>query len=89
VDGKAVPLGVDGILDFDDLHSRQHDHEVQFYAFNLLGMNGENPRAPAAPPGSWSRHSDAGPEGRAAKSFRMIVLTEQREIMPYKWVPSQ
>ena len=37
-------LGVDGISDFDGMHSRQHDDEVQFYAFDLLVMNGEDIR---------------------------------------------
>ena len=34
MDGEAVLLGVDGISDFNGLHSRQHDAEVQFYAFD-------------------------------------------------------
>jgi bifunctional non-homologous end joining protein LigD len=33
IDGEAVLLGVDGISDFNGLHSRQHDDEVQLYAF--------------------------------------------------------
>jgi bifunctional non-homologous end joining protein LigD len=28
LDGEAVILGVDGIADFNALHSRLHDHEV-------------------------------------------------------------
>ena len=36
IDGEAVLLGVDGRSDFDGLHSRKHDHEVQFYAFDML-----------------------------------------------------
>jgi bifunctional non-homologous end joining protein LigD len=28
IDGEAVVLGVDGISDFNALHSRKHDHEV-------------------------------------------------------------
>lgn len=31
-EGEAVLLGVDGCSDFDGLHSRQQDEEVQFYA---------------------------------------------------------
>jgi bifunctional non-homologous end joining protein LigD len=34
LDGKAVVPGVDGIA--DALHSRQHDEEVQFCAFDIL-----------------------------------------------------
>jgi bifunctional non-homologous end joining protein LigD len=29
IDGEAVLLGVDGVSDFDGLHSRLHDDEVQ------------------------------------------------------------
>ena len=36
IDGEAVLLGVDGISDFNGLHSRKHNHEVQFYAFDIL-----------------------------------------------------
>jgi bifunctional non-homologous end joining protein LigD len=32
IDGEAVLLGVDGISDFNGLHSRRHDDEVQLYA---------------------------------------------------------
>ena len=32
IDGEAVLLGVEGISDFDGLHSRKHKDEVQFYA---------------------------------------------------------
>ena len=32
LDGEAVILGVDGIADFNALHSKLHDHEVQFCA---------------------------------------------------------
>ena len=31
LDGEAVLLGVDGISDFNGLHSRKHDDEVMFY----------------------------------------------------------
>jgi bifunctional non-homologous end joining protein LigD len=36
LDGEAVLLGVDGRSDFDELHSRQHNDQVQFYAFDVL-----------------------------------------------------
>src|SRR4051794_19192606 len=36
IDGEAVLLGVDGISDFNGLHSRKHDDEVQLYAFDIL-----------------------------------------------------
>jgi ATP-dependent DNA ligase len=44
IDGEAVVLGVDGVSDFDALYSRQHDEEVQLYAFDVLAMDGEDLR---------------------------------------------
>jgi len=44
VDGEAVLIGVDGISDFNGLHSRKQDDEVQFYAFDILVDNGEDLR---------------------------------------------
>ena len=44
IDGEAVLLGVDGHSDFDGLHSRQHNEEVQFYAFDRLVADGEDIR---------------------------------------------
>ena len=37
-------LGVDGRSDFDALHSRRHDAEVKFYAFDILVSDGEDLR---------------------------------------------
>jgi bifunctional non-homologous end joining protein LigD len=36
LDGEAVVLGVDRISDFDALHSRKHDEEVQLCTFDIL-----------------------------------------------------
>src|SRR5690349_15705222 len=44
IDGEAVVLGVDGVADFNALHSRQHDHEVKFYAFDVLVFDGDDLR---------------------------------------------
>ena len=44
IDGEAVVLGVDGISDFNALHSRKHDHEVQFCAFDILAEGGDDLR---------------------------------------------
>ncbi len=44
LDGEAVLLGVDGISDFDGLHSRQHNEAVQFYAFDMLVSEGDDIR---------------------------------------------
>jgi bifunctional non-homologous end joining protein LigD len=44
VDGEAVLLGVDGVSDFDGLHSRARDDEVQLYAFDCLAIEGDDLR---------------------------------------------
>jgi bifunctional non-homologous end joining protein LigD len=45
IDGEAVLLGsVDGISDFNGLHSRRHDDEVQLYAFDILALEGDDLR---------------------------------------------
>jgi bifunctional non-homologous end joining protein LigD len=44
IDGEAVILGVDGIPDFNALHSRKHDDEVQVYAFDILALDGDDLR---------------------------------------------
>ena len=44
IDGEAVLLGVDGVSDFNGLHSRQHDGEVEFYAFDMLADDGDDLR---------------------------------------------
>ena len=44
IDGEAVVLGVDGIPDFNALHSRQHGEAVQLYAFDILALDGEDLR---------------------------------------------
>jgi bifunctional non-homologous end joining protein LigD len=44
IDGEAVILGVDGIPDFNELHSRKHDHEVQLYAFDIMALDGDDLR---------------------------------------------
>jgi bifunctional non-homologous end joining protein LigD len=44
IDGEAVILGVDGVSDFDALHSGQHGADVQLYAFDVLAMDGDDLR---------------------------------------------
>ncbi|WP_349253791.1 DNA ligase [Bradyrhizobium sp. CB82] len=44
LDGEAVVLGIDGISDFNALHSRKHDQEVQFCAIDILAEGGEDLR---------------------------------------------
>jgi ATP-dependent DNA ligase len=40
-----VILGIDGRSDFNALHSRKHNHEVQLCAFDVLAMDGEDLRS--------------------------------------------
>ena len=42
--GTPAPFGVDGRSDFNGLHSRRHDAEVEFYAFDILVSDGEDLR---------------------------------------------
>jgi bifunctional non-homologous end joining protein LigD len=44
IDGEAVVLGVDGIADFNALHSRRQDDQVQLYAFDCLALDGDDLR---------------------------------------------
>jgi ATP-dependent DNA ligase len=44
IDGEAVVLCLDGIADFNALHSGKHNAEVQFCAFDVLTMDGEDLR---------------------------------------------
>jgi bifunctional non-homologous end joining protein LigD len=44
IDGEAVILGVDGISDFDALHSGKHNEEVQLCAFDIPAEGGDDLR---------------------------------------------
>jgi bifunctional non-homologous end joining protein LigD len=44
IDGEAVLLGVNVVSDFNGLHSRKHDDEVEFYAFDCLVADGTDVR---------------------------------------------
>jgi len=44
IDGEAVILGVDGISDFNALHSGRQNEEVQLCAFDVLAMDGDDLR---------------------------------------------
>jgi ATP-dependent DNA ligase len=44
IDGEAVILGFDGRSDFNALHSRKHNHEVQLCAFDVMAIDGEDVR---------------------------------------------
>ncbi len=44
IDGEAVLLGVDGVSDFNGLHSRHFEEQVQLYAFDILALDGDDLR---------------------------------------------
>jgi len=44
IDGEAVILSINGTSDFNALHSRKQNHEVQLCAFDVLAMDGEDLR---------------------------------------------
>jgi bifunctional non-homologous end joining protein LigD len=70
-------LGVDGISDFNGLHSRRHDGEVQLYAFDVLALDGEDLRKLPLP---LRKTNLAGPLRRPAGIF--IAPFETGEIAP-------
>jgi ATP-dependent DNA ligase len=45
LDGEAVVLGVDGVADFNALHSGRHNDEVQLYAFDIMALEGDDLRS--------------------------------------------
>ena len=38
-------LGGDGVADFNALHSRKHEDEVQLYAFDIMALDGDDLRS--------------------------------------------
>ena len=76
IDGEAVLLGVDGISDFNGLHSRRHNNEVQLCAFDLLALGGEDLRALPLYLRKTTRLLARRPEGIFVSDF------EQGEIGP-------
>jgi ATP-dependent DNA ligase len=44
IDGEICVLDVQGISDFNALHSNRHNEEAQLYAFDLVAVDGEDLR---------------------------------------------
>ena len=44
IDGEALLFAFTSMSDFDGLHSRRHDKEVQLYTFDVLAMDGDDLR---------------------------------------------
>ena len=70
IDSEAVILGVDGISDFNALHSGKHNDEVQLCAFDVLALDGEIYSARRASLGSkvWFQSIATGPIRAAGPS---------------------
>jgi hypothetical protein len=64
-----VLLGTDGRSDFNGLHSRKHDAEVQLYAFDCLVNNGEDVRKLPL----WTRKASPGPASGTARRRNLPV----------------
>jgi bifunctional non-homologous end joining protein LigD len=98
IDGEAVLLGVDGISDFNGLHSRKHDDEVQ----RVLALDGDDLRKlPLSmrkanlarllahrPEGIFVSDFEQGEIGpdlfRAACNFGLEGLVSKRRDRPYR-----
>jgi ATP-dependent DNA ligase len=78
LDGEAVILGVDGISDFNALHSGRHNEEVQLCAFDVLAMDGDDLRRL---PLSMRKANLARLLARRPEGFFLIPF-EQGEIGP-------
>jgi ATP-dependent DNA ligase len=78
IDGEAVILGIDGISDFNALHARQRDEEVQLYAFDILALDGEDLRG--LPLSMRKTNLARPPRGRPDGIF--VAPFEQGEIGP-------
>jgi hypothetical protein len=81
IDGEAVVLRVNGVADFNALHSRKHNDEVQLCAFDVMALDGEGlrqlPLSSARPtsPGCWL----VGP-----MAFRCAIRTGQDRSGPVR-----
>jgi len=98
IDGEAVLLGVDGISDFNELHSRKHDDEVQLYAFDILALDGDDLRTlplhlrktnlARRPEGIFVSEYERGEIGpdlfRQACKFGLEGLVSKRRDGPYR-----
>jgi bifunctional non-homologous end joining protein LigD len=71
IDGEAVVLGIDGIPDFNALHSRRHDEVAQLYAFDIMALDGEDLRPLPFEPAQ--DQSGAATRATARRHFRRTL----------------
>ena len=99
IDGEAVILGVDGVPDFNALHSRKHEEEVQLYAFDVLALDGDDLRPlplsmrktnlarllARRPDGIFVEQGEIGPDlFRACCNMGLEGLVSKRVDRPYR-----
>ncbi|WP_312016819.1 ATP-dependent DNA ligase [Bradyrhizobium japonicum] len=84
IDGEAVVLGVDGASDFNALHLRKHDHEVQLYAFDILALGGEDLRQLPLRP-IWRGCSAAGLMAYSSRRSRLPKSVRIYSPPPAAW----
>ena len=87
INGEAVVLGVDGIADFNALHSCKHSHDVQLYAFDILSLDGEDLRdwPLSLPTTTWPARSQAGPTGSSSRLSRPERSDQTYPAPPGTW----
>lgn len=63
IDGEAVVLGVNGVADFNALRSSKRDHQVQFYAFDIMAPDGGDLRSLSGPVAGLGEHQEQPTSG--------------------------
>ena len=85
IDGEAVILGVDGVSDFDALHSGKHNEEVQLYAFDMLAGDGDDMRSL---PSRCGRQTSHDCWHGAPTAFSSRRLNRARSVRTCFWRPA-
>ena len=88
LDGEAVILSVDGVSDFNALHSGKHDAEVQFCAFDILAEGGDDLRKLSLHlrKTNLERLLARRPEGIFVKPFERGEIGSTSSAPPAEWI---
>jgi len=78
-----VVIGVDGVSDFNALHSGKHNEKVQLCAFDVLALDGDDyldalPRAPYRTDRVGRTRSTANGEGALTEAIDLFPLRTSR-----------
>ena len=85
LDGEAVLLGVHGKSDFNGLHNCKQNDDVQFYAFDVLSLDGEDLR----PLPLHLRKANLAPAGSARRRhFFFPTSSKERSGPIYSGTPA-